>query len=133
MNKKQEALILTFGELFRQKRVDLGFTLRSFCERYSYDPGNISRLERNILSPSVNTEKLAGYAAALKISRDSEEWTTFFDLAHAAKGKIPEDLLKSPHILSILPAFYRTARGGKLNKQKIKQLIKLINNASDTE
>jgi hypothetical protein len=90
-------------------------------------------MERNILSPSVDTEKLAGYATALKISRDSEEWTTFFDLAHAAKGKIPEDLLKSPHILSILPAFYRTARGGKLNKEKIEQLIKLINNANDTE
>jgi len=133
MNKKQEALILTFGELFRQKRIALGFTLRSFCERYSYDPGNISRLERNILSPSVDTEKLAGYALALKIPRDSEEWTTFFDLAHAAKGKVPEDLLKSPHILSILPAFYRTARGGKLNKEKIKQLIKLINNANDTQ
>lgn len=123
----------TFGELFRQKRIALGFTLRSFCERYSYDPGNISRLERNILSPSVDTEKLAGYATALKIPRDSEEWTIFFDSAHAAKGKIPEDLLKSPHILSILPAFYRTARGGKLNKEKIKQLIKLINNANDTE
>ncbi|OGH19746.1 MAG: hypothetical protein A3D74_02280 [Candidatus Levybacteria bacterium RIFCSPHIGHO2_02_FULL_37_13] len=126
MKKKQEALILTFGEFFRQKRIDLGFTLRSFCERYSYDPGNISRMERNILSPSVDTEKLAGYATALKIPRDSEEWTTFFDLAHAAKGKVPEDLLKSPHILSILPAFYRTARGGKLNKEKINQLIKLM-------
>lgn len=132
MNKKQEALAQKFGEFFRQKRVDLGFTLRSFCERYSYDPGNISRLERNILSPSIDRQKLAGYATALKIPRDSEEWTTFFDLAHAAKGKIPEDLLKSPHILSILPAFYRTARGGKLNKEKIKQLIKLINNANDT-
>lgn len=133
MNKKQEALPQTFGEFFRLKRIALGFTLRSFCERYSYDPGNISRLERNILSPSIDTKKLAGYATALKIPRDSEDWTSFFDLAHAAKGKIPDDLLKSPHILSILPAFYRTARGGKLNKEKIKQLIKLINNANDTE
>ena len=126
MIKSQTPATQTFGEFFRQKRIDLGFTLRSFCERYSYDPGNISRMERNILSPSVDTEKLAGYAAALKIPRDSEEWTTFFDLAHAAKGKVPEDLLKSPHILSILPAFYRTARGGKLNKEKINQLIKLM-------
>lgn len=132
MIKSQVSTFQTFGELFRQKRIALGLTLRSFCERYSYDPGNISRLERNILSPSIDKEKLAGYATALKIPRDSEEWTVFFDLAHAAKGKIPEDLLKSPHILSILPAFYRTARGGKLNKEKIKQLIKLINNANDT-
>lgn len=130
MAKSQDTAIQTFGELFRQKRIALGFTLRSFCERYSYDPGNISRLERNILSPSIDRQKLEGYALALRISRDSEEWTTFFDLAHAAKGKIPEDLLKSPHILSILPAFYRTARGEKMNKKKIKKLIELLNDVN---
>ncbi|MFH1566217.1 MAG: hypothetical protein ABIB98_03420 [bacterium] len=126
MEKRQSPFIQTFGEFFRKKRIFLGFTLRSFCERYSYDPGNISRLERNILSPSIAHQKLEGYALALKIPRDSEEWTTFFDLAHAAKGKIPEDLLKSPHILSILPAFYRTARGEKMDKRKIKKLIELL-------
>ncbi len=127
MNKSQEEKPQTFGEFFRQKRISLGFTLRSFCERYDYDPGNISRLERNILSPSVDQQKLEGYTAALKISRDSEEWTTFFDLAHTAKGKIPEDIRSNPKVLSILPAFYRTARGEKLDKKKIDQLIKLLN------
>lgn len=126
MTRNQGVPAQTFGEFFRQKRIALGFTLRSFCERYNYDPGNISRLERNILSPSIDKQKLEGYATALKISRDSEEWTMFFDLAHAAKGKIPEDIRKSPHILTILPAFYRTARGEKLDKKKINQLIKLI-------
>lgn len=127
MYKSQEPTIKNFGEFFRVKRIELGFTLRAFCEQYNYDPGNISRLERNILSPSVDTEKLEGYAKALKISRDSEEWATFFDLAHTAKGKLPEDIQKNPQLLSILPAFYRTARGEKLNKNKIKQLIELLN------
>ncbi len=130
MAKSQALSVQSFGEFFRQKRISLGFTLRSFCERYSYDPGNISRLERNILSPSVVRQKLEGYALALKIPRDSEEWTTFFDLAHAAKGKVPEDLLKSPHILSILPAFYRTARGEKMDTRKIKKLIALLNDVN---
>lgn len=130
MNKNQDTIIHTFGAFFRQKRISLGFTLRSFCERYSYDPGNISRLERSILSPSIDRQKLAGYALALKIPRDSEDWTTFFDLAHVAKGKIPEDLLKGTHILSILPAFYRTARGEKMDKKKIKKLIKLLNDVN---
>lgn len=131
MDKSQEATASTsFGEFFRQKRISLGFTLRSFCERYNYDPGNISRLERNILSPSIDRQKLEGYATALKIPRDSVEWTTFFDLAHTARGKIPEDIIKSPHVLSILPAFYRTARGEKLNKKQIKELIRLLNNVN---
>lgn len=127
MNKSQDPTIQTFGEFFRQKRIALGFTLRSFCERYNYDPGNISRLERNMLSPSIDTKKLEGYAAALKIQRDSEDWTIFFDLAHTAKGKIPEDIMKDPKIISMLPAFYRTARGEKMDKKKISQLIKLLN------
>jgi len=118
---------MTFGEFFREKRIGLRLTLRKFCEMYQFDPGNISRLERNILSPTLDEEKLAGYATALRIKRDSEEWVTFFDLAHAAKGKIPEDILKTPNILSMLPAFYRTARGKKLDKKKIKQLIDLLN------
>ena len=125
--KSQTLTAQTFGEFFRQKRIIIGFTLRSFCERYGYDPGNISRLERNILSPSLDDEKLAGYAMALQVKNSSEEWVRFHDLAHAAKGAIPKDLLKSREILSILPAFYRTARGEKLNKSKIKELIRLLN------
>lgn len=128
MTKRQASTILTFGELFRQKRIALGFTLRSFCERYSYDPGNISRLERNILSPSVDRQKLEGYATALKITRDSEEWTIFFDLAHAAKGRVPKDILSREKAPKFLPLLFRTARGQRLSKRKLQELVDLINN-----
>ncbi len=127
MNKRQALPTQTFGEFFRQKRVSLGLTLRSFCEIYRYDPGNISKLERSIISPTIDEEKLEGYATALKIPRGGVEWAIFFDLAHAAKGVIPKDLRNDPRILSILPAFYRTARGEKLERKKINQLIKLLN------
>lgn len=129
MPKSQAPTAQTFGEFFRQKRVALGFTLRLFCERYNYDPGNISRLERNILSPSINKEKLAGYATALKIPRDSEEWITFFDLAHAAKGRVPSDILSREKAPKFLPLLFRTARGQRLSKKKLQELVKLINNA----
>ena len=122
---------MTFGELFRQKRIEAGFTLRSFCQTYQFDPGNISRLERNILSPTLDEVKLAGYATALKIRRDSEEWVTFFDLANLAKGKIPKDIMKNADILSMLPAFYRTARGEKLSKEKLKKLIGLLTKSEE--
>lgn len=119
----------TFGEFFRKKRISLGYTLRSFCLRYDFDPGNISRLERNILPPTLDDDKMAGYAMALKIKRDTEEWVLFHDLAHAAKGAIPTDLRNNPALLSFLPAFYRTARGEKLSKKKIIQLVKLLNSS----
>lgn len=127
MNESQVPAALTFGDLFRTKRIALGLTLRTFSERFGYDPGNISRLERNILSPSLDDEKLAGYAMALQIKDGGEEWVLFHDLAHTAKGAIPKDILKNKQILTLLPAFYRTARGEKLDNNKIKALIKLLN------
>ncbi len=129
MNKSQDTY-QTFGEFFRQKRMDAGFTLRSFCERYHFDPGNISKLERNILSPTLDEEKLEGYAQALKISKGSREWVLFFDLAHIARGTIPQDIRKDPDVLSFLPAFYRTARGEKLDKKKIQKLLELLSSAN---
>lgn len=126
MNKSQDFKKIIFGEFFRAKRIGLGFTLRLFCERYHFDPGNISRLERNILPPTIDEQKLEGYARALKIEKDSYEWIKFFDLAHIARGTVPPDLRNNPNVLSFLPAFYRTARGEKLNKKKIQKLIELL-------
>lgn len=126
MNKNQFPTAQNFGEFFRSKRVALGFTLRSFCERYNYDPGNISRLERNILSPSLDSEKLTGYATALRFPRDSEDWVIFHDLAFAAKNSIPEDLRKENK--DFFPAFFRTMRNKKMDKNKLHELIDFLNN-----
>ena len=118
---------MNFGKFFRDKRISLGLTLRAFCEQYSYDPGNSSKLERNILSPSLDNETLAGYARALKIKKDSEDWVLFHDLAHTAKGQIPKDILNNPQSNRILPLFFRTARGKKLTKKQLEELIDLLN------
>jgi len=126
MVKSQARPPHTFGKFFRAKRIDLGLTLRKFCERYGYDPGNISRLERDILSPTLDDEKLAGYAAALKIEKDSEDWVKFHDLAYVTKGKIPPDIKSDEEIAELLPAFFRTMRNKKIDKQKLEELIKLL-------
>lgn len=126
MSKSQAPTAQNFGEFFRSKRIAAGLTLRAFCERYGYDPGNISRLERNILSPTLEDGKLAGYAAALKIPRDGEEWVMFCDLAHTAKGQIPEDLKSDEDTANLLPAFFRTMRNKKLDKDKLEKLVELL-------
>lgn len=125
--------IKTFGDFFRLNRVNLGFTLRKFCEQYGFDPGNISKLERNVLSPSIDEEKLKGYARALKLRPDSTEWVTFFDLAHLAKGTLPRDIQSNDQVSSFLPAFYRSVRGEKLTKEKMLELLQLLEQANSTE
>jgi len=127
MNKSQGVSFpSTFGEFFRQKRISLGFTLRSFCERYGYDPGNISRLERGILPPTEDQDKLQALAKALGLKEESSEWVTFFDLAYISKGKIPSDILSKPRATEHLPLLFRTARGKKLSKKKLQALIKIL-------
>lgn len=126
MTRSQDSTTLTFGDFFRTKRVALGLTLRAFSERFGYDPGNISRLERNILPPSLDDEKLAGYASALQIKRDSENWVIFHDLAHSAKGKLPPDIKSDRDVAKLLPAFFRTMRNKKVDKQKLEKLIALL-------
>lgn len=122
---------MNFGEFFRSKRLELGMTLRAFCEQYNFDPGNISKLERGILPPTIDQKKLEGYALALKISKDSPDWVTFFDLAHTSKGSIPPDIKYNKEAISFLPAFYRTARGKKLDEEKIKKLLELLSNPDE--
>ncbi|MFZ2202151.1 MAG: hypothetical protein WAV56_02020 [Microgenomates group bacterium] len=117
---------MNFGDFFRLKRIGLGFTLRAFCDRYGYDPGNISRMERSILSPTVDEEKLAGYAKSLGIRKETEDWVTFFDLAHLAKGRMPEDIQKSQVANRLLPAFFRTMRNKKIDRSKLEELIKIL-------
>lgn len=127
MTKSQAPAALTFGDFFRNRRVSLRLTLRTFSERFGYDPGNISRLERNILSPSLDDEKLAGYAMALQIKNGTENWVLFHDLAHTAKGQIPKDIINNANTSSYLPLLFRTVRGKRLSKKQLEELIKLIN------
>ena len=117
----------TFGEFFRQNRLVAEMTLRSFCQRYGYDPAYISRIERGILAPPENKDKIKAFAKALNIKEGTEDWVTFFDLAYISKGQIPEDVASNKSNLEYLPLLFRTVRGKKITSSKIKKLIKLLN------
>lgn len=129
MKNNQVLTAKSFGEFFRLKRISLGFTLRSFCSQFGYDPGNISRLERDITSPSIENDVLAGYARALQVKKDTEEHVVFYDLAHSKRGMIPPDIRKSHQATQMLPAFFRTIRNKQLDEEKLKKLLELLENA----
>jgi len=44
----------TFGNYFKQKRMERGLTLREFCRVNGFDPGNISKIERRSFPPDRN-------------------------------------------------------------------------------
>lgn len=130
MTKSQAPTAQTFGEFFRQKRVGAGFTLRSFCSHFGFDPAYISRIETDILTPPQDKDKLSALAKALGTNEGSTDWVNFFDLASIAKGKLPEDILESKKAQRFLPLLFRTARGQRLSKKRLQELVNLINDAS---
>jgi transcriptional regulator with XRE-family HTH domain len=119
----------TFGAYFKELRVARKLTLRQFCEAHGYDPGNISKLERGMLPPPESEVKLTEYAKALKIRRGSDAWYEFFDLARAARGKLPPEVLRKRDVVARLPLLFRTLRGQKVSNQKLSELIEMIRRA----
>jgi transcriptional regulator with XRE-family HTH domain len=114
----------TFGICFKEKRVNLGLTLRKFCEKHDIDPGNLSKLERGLLPPPKD-ELLKKYASYLKIKQGSNDWYEFFDLASAETGRMPKELREN-EIVARMPFLFRTIRGKKISKEKLDKLINLI-------
>lgn len=112
----------TFGGFFESLRQHAGLTLREFCRRADADPGNISRMERGAVRPPKSREILSRYAKALGLKEKSKDWLAFFDLAAAAQGMVPEDLLSDPELVKALPAFFRTLRGQKPTPEEMKRI-----------
>ncbi|MCM8794588.1 MAG: hypothetical protein NC819_02130 [Candidatus Omnitrophica bacterium] len=119
----------SFGEFFKAKRQELGLTLREFCLKHKLDPGNHSRLERGLLPPPQDRDRLEEYARYLGLKQGSDDWYLFFDLAAAAKGRIPEELMEDKEVVAKLPLVFRTLRGKRLSDKELDELVRKIKGA----
>ncbi len=104
-------------------------TLRQFCEKFGFDGGNISKLERGLLPPPHSRPKLEQYAEALGLRKGTAPWYEFFDLAAASRGQIPEEILSNENLVRKLPLLFRTLRGEKVPEEKLDELIETIRKA----
>lgn len=119
----------TFAEFFKEKRMTLGLTLRQFCQKNGFDPGNISKLERGVFAAPQTEEKLEEYAKALKLKKGSDEWIGFFDLAAVSNRDLGMMKLKNESIIEKLPILFRTLDNKELTAEKLDQIIELIKQA----
>jgi len=115
-----------FGDFFKEKRIEKGFTLRMFCKKFSFDPGNISKMERGLMNPPGSREKLEKYALCLGIEKGSDGWFEFFDRAATCKGEIPTEILENDELMKSLPLIFRTFRSKKISKTVVADLIERI-------
>jgi transcriptional regulator with XRE-family HTH domain len=115
-----------FGNYFKRLRIKRRLTLRQFCEKFGFDAGNISKLERGLLPPPQSREKLEQYAQALGLKKGSTTWYEFFDLAAASRGQIPEEILTNDKLVAKLPVLFRALRGERVPEEKLDELIEAI-------
>jgi transcriptional regulator with XRE-family HTH domain len=115
-----------FGDFFNSKRRSLCLTLREFCRNNNFDPGNISKLERNLIPAPASKEKRLEYANALGIKEGSEEWLVFCDFAAASAGKIPDDIVLDRELLDALPVLFRSIRNKDVDEEDLKKIIKSV-------
>lgn len=120
------AMVNVFGEYLKQLRLSRNLTLRSFCEANGFDPGNYSRLERGLLPPPRDENKLEPYRSALNLEASSLEWLELRRLAAIGRGEIPATILTNVEIAQKLPAFFRTLEGGSVNPEELEELIKTL-------
>ena len=117
---------MTFGQFIKQLRRDQGVSLRRFCEKHGLDPGNQSKMERDLKAPPISPQHRIQLAQRLGLRPNSEEWQMFFDLADIAAGRMPRELLDDPELASKLPLVFRSLRGEKLSEEQLREVAALL-------
>ena len=117
---------MTFGELFKKLRLRLGLTLRQFCEENGFDPGNISKLERDLLPAPQLERKLRSYTKALSIRPGDDEYIEFFDLAAVSNKNFTIKNIEDQELLNKLPVLFRTLDKEGLTKEKLEKIIEIV-------
>lgn len=120
----------TFGDFIKEKRLAKKATLRQFCSDYGYDPGNISKLERNLMPPPQSEEKLDDFAKALSIKKGTDDYRELYDLAFQTNKTFQVKNISDENLLHKLPSFFRTLDNKNLTEEKLDRLIELIKNSN---
>ena len=123
---------MSFGSFFKAKGIKKGLTLRQFCEEYSFDPGNISKLERDLLPAPQADDKIKAYAKALGLKAGNDDYLEFFDLATASNRSFVVKNITDVDLLKRLPVLFRTLDKKDLTEEKLERIINLIKEESGT-
>jgi transcriptional regulator with XRE-family HTH domain len=115
-----------FGEFVKERRIARDITLRKFCQALDWDASNWSKVERDLLSPPQDEEKLKRIADMIGIEQGSDEWQAMKDLSRLGAQMLPDDIAADRRIVNALPLFFRTVRSDKPTAEELDRLIELI-------
>lgn len=113
-----------FGIFVKEKRLEKNLSLREFCRRLGEDASNWSKIEREVMKPPKDKEKLERIADILDIEKGSKDWDTLSDYADIDWEKIPDYVMRSEEeVLKLLPIFFRTIGSIKPTSDELDELI----------
>ncbi|HLA26274.1 MAG TPA: helix-turn-helix transcriptional regulator [Syntrophales bacterium] len=115
-----------FGEFVKGRRITRDITLRKFCQAIDWDASNWSKIERGLLSPPQDEEKLKRIAEVIGIEQGSDEWQEMKDLSRIGAQMLPDDIVADRRIVNALPLFFRTVRSDKPTAEELGRLIELL-------
>jgi transcriptional regulator with XRE-family HTH domain len=115
-----------YGEFVKEIRMYKEISLREFCKQAEMDASNWSKIERGLLAPPQDEDKLKNIARVLGIKFGSDTWKEMKDLANIDAGIIPEDIRSDAEVLKALPMFFRTIRSDKPTAEELDKLINMI-------
>lgn len=122
MKSKREG----FGAFVRSKRIEIGLSLRKFCELAELDPSNWSKIERGRMPAVIEKKKLIELGSLLGIKQSEQDFQKLIDLAYISRKKIPDYVYSDEEVLSALPIFFRTAQGQKPSDEELNKVIELL-------
>ncbi len=126
---KTSVSLKKFGKILYDLRIKKEITLREMCRKVNYDPSNFSKIERGKIAPPSDKKTLELWARTLGLKKDSKEFEDFIYQANVAQGIIPFEIMEEKELVAALPAFFRTLKNRKPNKEEIDNMINLIKNA----
>ncbi|MDO8786347.1 MAG: helix-turn-helix domain-containing protein [Syntrophales bacterium] len=115
-----------FSEFVKERRINKGISLREFCKLIEVDASNWSKIERGLLAPPQDEEKLKRIGQLLDIEVGSQTWKEMKDIANIDAGIIPKDIRSDERALKLLPMFFRTLRSDKPTSEELDRLIDII-------
>ena len=132
-DNRDKEMQMAFHDFFKSLRQAKGLTLRQFCLDSGYDTANISKLERGLMKPPSDEDKLRKLAKALGIKKGSEEYNTFFNLAAAARKTFKITKLTTEEVLAKLPVLFRAVDREDLTEKDLDAMIEVVRKAHQAE
>jgi transcriptional regulator with XRE-family HTH domain len=119
-------MALTFGEYIKELRAARRLTLRAFSAAAGVDPANYSKLERGLLAPPDDPERLRKFELILGLPEGGAECRELRRLAALGRGELPPAVLADRELVGKLPALFRTLEGDPVDDQVLEELVETL-------